>query len=49
MPTRPYQHDDPDVYRLPLENDRIPYRFEQKLGWQLNDAAAPRQRHHCDL
>jgi dTDP-4-dehydrorhamnose 3,5-epimerase len=33
MPTRPYQHDDPDVYRLPLENNRIPYRFEQKLGW----------------
>jgi len=33
MPTRPYQHDDPDVYRLPLENDQIPYRFEQKLGW----------------
>ncbi|RBP39653.1 dTDP-4-dehydrorhamnose 3,5-epimerase [Roseimicrobium gellanilyticum] len=27
MPTRPYNHTDPDKYRLPLNNDRIPYRF----------------------
>jgi dTDP-4-dehydrorhamnose 3,5-epimerase len=33
MPTRGYQHDDPDVHRLPLETDAIPYRFEEKLGW----------------
>jgi dTDP-4-dehydrorhamnose 3,5-epimerase len=33
MPTRPYRHDDPDVYRLPLDNDVIPYEFEQRLGW----------------
>jgi dTDP-4-dehydrorhamnose 3,5-epimerase len=33
MPTRPYNHLDPDVFRLPLENDYIPYRFQQKLGW----------------
>ncbi len=33
MPTRPYAHTDPDVYRLPVENDYIPYRFEQKVGW----------------
>ena len=33
MPTRPYQHDDPDVFRLPLETDAIPHRFEEKLGW----------------
>lgn len=33
MPTRVYNHADPDVYRLPLENDVIPYRFEQRLGW----------------
>jgi len=33
MPTRPYNHADPDVYRLPLDNDVIPYRFEQRLGW----------------
>jgi dTDP-4-dehydrorhamnose 3,5-epimerase len=33
MPTRGYQHDDPDVYRLPINNDEIPYRFENRLGW----------------
>jgi dTDP-4-dehydrorhamnose 3,5-epimerase len=33
MPTRPYNHADPDVYRLPVNNDVIPYRFEQSLGW----------------
>jgi dTDP-4-dehydrorhamnose 3,5-epimerase len=33
MPTRPYNHADPDVFRLPVNNDQIPYRFEQKLGW----------------
>ena len=33
MPTRPYNHEDPDVYRLPLDTDYIPFRFEQKLGW----------------
>jgi dTDP-4-dehydrorhamnose 3,5-epimerase len=27
MPSEPYQHDDPDKYRLPLENDVIPYRL----------------------
>jgi len=32
MPTRAYQHDDPDVYRLPVNNDVIPYRFEPSLG-----------------
>ena len=32
MPTRPYNHDDPDVYRLPVNNDVIPYRFEDSLG-----------------
>jgi dTDP-4-dehydrorhamnose 3,5-epimerase len=32
MPSRPYNHDDPDVYRLPVNNDVIPYRFEQSLG-----------------
>ena len=33
MPTRAYQHDDPDVYRLPLDTDQIPYRFENRPGW----------------
>jgi dTDP-4-dehydrorhamnose 3,5-epimerase len=27
LPSRPYEHDDPDKYRLPLENDVIPYRL----------------------
>jgi dTDP-4-dehydrorhamnose 3,5-epimerase len=33
MPTRAYAHDDPDVYRLPLDSDEIPYSFESRLGW----------------
>jgi dTDP-4-dehydrorhamnose 3,5-epimerase len=33
MPTRLYNHAAPDVHRLPLENDLIPYKFEHKLGW----------------
>ena len=32
MPTRPYNHANPDKYRLPLNNDKIPYRFDLKLG-----------------
>ena len=32
MPSRAYDHGDPDVYRLPINNDVIPYRFEQTLG-----------------
>jgi dTDP-4-dehydrorhamnose 3,5-epimerase len=32
MPTRAYNHADPDVYRLPVNNDFIPYRFEDRLG-----------------
>jgi dTDP-4-dehydrorhamnose 3,5-epimerase len=27
MPTRPYDHADPDKYRLPLQNDLIPFAF----------------------
>jgi dTDP-4-dehydrorhamnose 3,5-epimerase len=27
LPSKPYRHDDPDKYRLPLENDVIPYRL----------------------
>ena len=33
MPTRAYDYQSPDVYRLPLENDVIPYKFEKRLGW----------------
>lgn len=28
FPSVPYNHADPDKYRLPLENDRIPFSFE---------------------
>ena len=27
LPSAPYDHDDPDKYRLPLDNDVIPYRL----------------------
>ena len=27
LPTRPYDHGNPDKYRLPLDNDLIPYKF----------------------
>jgi len=27
LPSQPYRHDDPDKYRLPLENNVIPYRL----------------------
>jgi dTDP-4-dehydrorhamnose 3,5-epimerase len=33
MPTRAYNYESPDVFRLPLENDVIPYKFEKKMGW----------------
>ncbi len=33
MPTRAYDHASPDVYRLPLDNDVIPYKFEKRPGW----------------
>ena len=33
FPTKPYDHENPDKYRLPLNNDRIPYRFDGVSGW----------------
>jgi dTDP-4-dehydrorhamnose 3,5-epimerase len=33
MPSRPYQHDDPDVYRLPIGTDQIPYQFDTRPGY----------------
>jgi dTDP-4-dehydrorhamnose 3,5-epimerase len=33
FPTIPYDHSNPDKYRLPLDTDRIPYRFENPRGW----------------
>ncbi len=33
MPTRAYDHTNPDVHRLPLDTTLIPYRFEQVRGY----------------
>ena len=33
FPTIQYDHANPDKYRLPLDNDRIPFRFENVRGW----------------
>jgi dTDP-4-dehydrorhamnose 3,5-epimerase len=34
MPSVSYDHHNPDKYRLPLQNDIIPYRFEENVrGW----------------
>lgn len=33
FPTRPYDHANPDKYRLPLDTDEIPYEFEDPRGW----------------
>jgi dTDP-4-dehydrorhamnose 3,5-epimerase len=32
LPSRPYQHDHPDKYRLPLDTDLIPYSFAPTVG-----------------
>ena len=33
LPTRAYNHEDPDKYRLPLKNDLIPFSFDDAPGW----------------
>jgi dTDP-4-dehydrorhamnose 3,5-epimerase len=33
FPTIPYDHADPDKYRLPLNTDQIPYKFDNPQGW----------------
>ena len=33
FPTIPYDHSNPDKYRLPLDTDQIPYKFEGVAGW----------------
>lgn len=33
LPTRAYNHLSPDVYRLPIGTDYIPYQFQAKVGW----------------
>ncbi|HEY5884454.1 MAG TPA: dTDP-4-dehydrorhamnose 3,5-epimerase family protein [Pyrinomonadaceae bacterium] len=33
FPTIQYDHADPDKHRLPLNNDTIPYKFDNPRGW----------------
>lgn len=33
FPTIPYDHQNPDKYRLPLDTDLIPYSFGDAKGW----------------
>lgn len=33
FPSKPYDHENPDKYRLPLDNDKIPYKFDNPKGW----------------
>ena len=32
FPTKPYDHENPDKYRLPLDTDKIPYKFGDPRG-----------------
>jgi dTDP-4-dehydrorhamnose 3,5-epimerase len=32
-PTKPYDYQNPDKYRLPLDTKKIPYSFENFKGW----------------
>jgi dTDP-4-dehydrorhamnose 3,5-epimerase len=33
FPTIPYDHSNPDKYRLPIDTDLIPYSFHGARGW----------------
>lgn len=33
LPTQPYDHADPDKYRLPAKNDLIPFDFDDEMVW----------------
>ena len=33
FPTIPYDHSNPDKYRLPLDTEEIPFKFENGSGW----------------
>ncbi len=33
MPTRPYNHANPDKYRVPLNSPQVPYTFSLGTGW----------------
>ena len=32
LPSRPYDHESPDVYRFPIDTDQIPYQFIDRKG-----------------
>jgi len=33
FPTKAYDHEHPDKYRLPIDTDLIPFRFADSTGW----------------
>ena len=33
FPTQPYDHENPDKYRLPLDTELIPHSFGDARGW----------------
>ena len=33
LPTRAYNHEDPDKFRMPIKNDLIPFSFDDGRGW----------------
>jgi dTDP-4-dehydrorhamnose 3,5-epimerase len=33
LPTEPYNHKNPDKYRLPIDTPLIPYSFGNARGW----------------
>jgi dTDP-4-dehydrorhamnose 3,5-epimerase len=33
LPTRPYDHADPDKYRISVKSGKIPYSFDTGIGW----------------
>lgn len=33
LPSKPYNHENPDKFRVPFDAPEIPYSFEDKLGW----------------
>jgi dTDP-4-dehydrorhamnose 3,5-epimerase len=33
LPSRPYDHANPDKYRIDMNSGQIPYEFDRGLGW----------------
>ncbi len=42
FPTTPYDHADPDKFRLPLDTPLIPYKFVNVRGWYVREPPQPR-------